>query len=106
MSKGIILRPQVTQDLDDQVAAIAQQNGEAALDFFDAVRLTIAQLAKMPGMGAKYSVKNPRLKGLRKWAVKGFRNHIIFYIERDDAIEIIRILYATRQISSILEREM
>lgn len=56
----------------------------------------------MPGMESLYPVENPRLQGLRKWAVKDFKKYLIFYFERDDAIEIVRILYAALDISSIL----
>jgi toxin ParE1/3/4 len=48
--------------------------------FFDAVRQTCAKLAQMSGMGRPYPVTNPRLEGLRKWSVKGFDKHLIFYL--------------------------
>jgi toxin ParE1/3/4 len=105
MTKRIIISPKASQDLDDHFAYIAESNFEAALQFFDSARSTIAQLAKMPGIGSPYPVENSRLQGLRKWAVQGFRKHLIFYFERDDAIEVVRILYATQDISSILEGE-
>lgn len=38
----------------------------AAVRAIDATRLTIAQLAKTPGVGSPYPVSNPRLTGLRK----------------------------------------
>ncbi|MGI0484796.1 type II toxin-antitoxin system RelE/ParE family toxin [Pantanalinema rosaneae CENA516] len=85
---------------------MAANNLEVALRFFDSTRSTIAQLAKMPGIGSPYSGNNSRLQELRKWAVKGFRKYLIFYFERDDAIEVIRILYATQNVSSILEGEV
>lgn len=106
MTKRIILRPKASQDLDDHFAYVAENNLEAALQFFDFARLTIAQLARMPGSGSLYLVENPRLQGLRKWAVKDFRKHLIFYFERDDDIEVVRILYATRDINSILDGEV
>jgi toxin ParE1/3/4 len=106
MTKRIILRPKASQDVDDHFAYVAENNFEAALQFFDSARLTIAQLAKMPGMGSLYLVENPRLQGLRKWAVKDFKKYLIFYFERDDAIEVVRILYATRDINSILDGEV
>lgn len=105
MTKRIIIRPKASQDLDDYFAYIAENNFEAALQFFDSARLTIAQIARMPGIGSFYPVENPRLQGLRKWAVKDFRKHLIFYFERDDAVEVVRILYATRGIDSILDGE-
>ncbi|MGV0026465.1 type II toxin-antitoxin system RelE/ParE family toxin [Phormidesmis priestleyi] len=106
MTKRIIIRPKASQDLDDHFAYIAENNFETVLQFFDSARLTIAQLARMPGIGSSYPVENPRLQGLRKWAVKDFRKYLIFYSERDDAIEVVRILYATQDISSILEGEV
>ena len=105
MTKRILIRPKASQDLDDHFAYIAERNGEAALQFFDNVRLTLAQLARMPQMGRVYVIQNPRLQGLRKWAVRLFKRYLIFYIERDDAIEIVRILYASQDLSSILDRE-
>jgi toxin ParE1/3/4 len=105
MTRRIILRPKTSQDLDSHFAYIAENNVETALQFFDSARSTIAQLARMPGMGSPYPVENSRLQGLRKWAVKGFKQYLIFYFERDDAIEVVRILYAAQDINSILERE-
>lgn len=102
MSKKITIRPRASQDIDDHYDFIAQRNPEAALQFFDAVRLTIAQLARMPGLGSIYRVRQYHLQGMRKWAVKGFKKHLIFYLERDEAVEIVRILYASQDITSIL----
>ncbi len=41
---------------------------------------TFAKLALMPEMGRPYLLTNPRLEGLRKWSVKGFEKHLIFYL--------------------------
>ncbi len=73
MSKRIIIRPKASQDLDDHFAYIAENKFEAALKFFDSVRLTFAQLARMSKMGRLYPLENSRLRGLRKWIVKDFR---------------------------------
>lgn len=105
MTKRIVIRPKASQDLDEHFAFLAERNKESALQFFDATRLTIAQLARMPGLGSPYPVRHSRLRGLRKWAVKQFKKHLIFYIEQADAIEVVRILYAARDISSILDGE-
>jgi toxin ParE1/3/4 len=61
MIKRIVIRPKASQDLDDHFAYIAENNFEAALRFFDAARSTIAQPARMPGIGSPYPVENPRL---------------------------------------------
>ena len=51
MTKKIVITPKASQDLDDCFAYIANDNSEIALRFFDSTRLTIAQIARMPGIG-------------------------------------------------------
>jgi toxin ParE1/3/4 len=82
MAKKIIITPKASQDLDDCFAYISEDNPEIALRFFDSTRLTIAQIARMPGIGSIFVTENERLKGLRKWSVKNFRKYLIFYIDR------------------------
>ncbi len=103
MTKKIVIMPKASQDLDDCFAYISQDNPKIALQFFDLTRLTIAQIARMPGIGSVFESNNIRLQGLRKWAVKDFRKYLIFYIDRDEVVEIVRILHATRDINSILD---
>ncbi|MBD2460669.1 type II toxin-antitoxin system RelE/ParE family toxin [Oscillatoria sp. FACHB-1407] len=103
MTKRIIITPRASQDLDDHFAYISENDVETALRFFDSARLTIAQIARMPGIGSSYPSTNPRLQGLRKWAVKNFKKYLIFYCDRDDAVEIVRILYAAQDINSLLK---
>lgn len=103
MTKKIVITPKASQDLDDCFAYISHDNPEIALQFFDSTRITIAQIARMPGIGSIFVTENERLQGLRKWSVKDFRKYLIFYINRAEVVEIVRILYATRDISSILD---
>ncbi|MFQ4139817.1 type II toxin-antitoxin system RelE/ParE family toxin [Nodosilinea sp. PGN35] len=105
MGKQITVRPRASQDLDDHFTYIAQSNSEAALRFFDAVRSTIAQIARMPGIGVVYPVQSAALQGLRKWPVKGLKQYIIFYLDLPEAVEVVRILYGSQDIDSILERQ-
>ena len=103
MTKKIVITPKASQDLDDCFAYIANDNSEIALRFFDSTRLTIAQIARMPGIGSIFITNNDRLQEIRKWAVKDFRKYLIFYIDREEVVEIVRILYATRDIDSMLD---
>ena len=104
MARRIFITPQASVDLDDIYNFIAQNNPDIALQFFDAARQTFNQLAKTPEIGTIYEVSKPKLQGLRKWRVKRFDKYIIFYRYSDNVVEIIRILYAGRDISVILER--
>jgi toxin ParE1/3/4 len=103
MTKKILITPKANQDLDDCFAYISQDNPETALQFFDSTRITIAQIARMPGIGSIFTTNDNRLQDLRKWSVKDFRKYLIFYIDREDVVEIVRILHATRDISSIFD---
>lgn len=103
MTKRIIITPKASSDIDEHFTYIAQDNVQAALQFFDATRETFAQIARLPGIGSLYQLKNPRLQGLRKWAVKGFKKFLIFYLEQEDSIQIVRFLYASRELPRILE---
>lgn len=104
MTKRIVITPKASTDLDEQFEYLARTNLEAALNFFDAARQTFAQIARNPGLGSPYIIKNQTLQGIRKWAVKGFRTQLIFYFDRDDHIELVRILNAARDIESILKQ--
>jgi toxin ParE1/3/4 len=105
MTKRIVITPKASSDIDEHVAYISQDNFDAALDFFDAVRETFAQLGKMPRIGSLYKLENPRLPELRKWAVKGFQKYLVFYFEQEENIQTLRVLYAGRNIERILEQE-
>jgi toxin ParE1/3/4 len=103
MTRRIFITPKASLDLDELFAFIAQNNQDAALKFFDSARQTFTQLAKTPGMGSIYEVSNPNLQGLQKWRIKEFAKYIIFYRYSDELIEIVRILYAGRDFTTILE---
>lgn len=96
MIKRIVIAPRASLDIDEQFIYIAGDNVDVAMSFFDAARETFSQLARTPGIGSLYNLANPRLLGLRKWALKGFEKYLIFYLERDDSIKIVRILHAAR----------
>jgi toxin ParE1/3/4 len=104
MTKRILITPKASVDIDEHFEYLAQANLEAALRFFDAARQTFAQLARTPGMGRFYGSTDEKLYGLRQWAVKGFKNQLVFYFEQDDCIEIIRVLNAVRNIEAILKQ--
>ena len=60
--------------------------GNAGLDvakrFREAVELTYAQLADMPGIGAAGKIQRGKHSGVRLWRVRGFENYVIAYRPR------------------------
>ncbi|MBD2179641.1 type II toxin-antitoxin system RelE/ParE family toxin [Planktothrix sp. FACHB-1355] len=105
MTRRIAITPRASLDLDEHFSYIAENNQDAALRFFDAARQTFSQLAKTPGIGSPFAVTNSRLEGLRKWAVRGFEKYLIFYLDRGEDIEIVRVLHSSRNIPVILGQE-
>jgi toxin ParE1/3/4 len=105
MTRTITILPRASRDIDEQFSYLEQSDLDIALRFFDAVRQSIAQLARMPGMGTAYDLNNPRLTGLRRWPVKGFNKHLIFYLTDDEQIQVVRLLHSSRDLPTILEDE-
>ena len=105
MTLRIFITPKANTDIDDSFNYIAQNNTDAALNFFDAARSTIAKLAQNPGLGNLYNVNNPRLQGLRKWGIRGFEKYLIFYLVSEELLTIVRIIHGSRDIPTILEQE-
>ena len=103
MTLGFRVLPAADRDLDDQAAFLAREASlETALRFYDAAAVTFKQVTRMPGMGELRESPDPRLFGLRVWRIQGFENHLIFYRQLSDVVEIVRVLHAARDISSIL----
>ena len=92
--QSILISTQATQDLYEHFFYIQRDNVETAWDFFHSVQQTFIQIARSSALGDRCSINHPQLKEVYSWSVNGFRQHLVFYQERQDAIEIIRILYA------------
>jgi hypothetical protein len=50
-------------------------------------------------------VRNPALRGLRSWPVKGFDEFRIYYLLRQDMFAVIRVLHGKRDIATILDKQ-
>jgi len=74
----------------------------AARRFRDAARATVAELARMPQMGAPRPFrKHP---DLRMWKVRGFENYLIFYLPSEKDIIIKRVIHAAQDYNRVLNR--
>ena len=102
MNLRILIYEDATLDLHEHSNYLAQNNRDSAFRFFDAARQTFAALARMPGIGQRYESEEEDIVNIHKWAVKGFRQYIIFYRYDDETLEILRIVYATRDLTPLL----
>lgn len=103
MIRRISIRPAASDDIDQQVVYLSHSNLPAAMRFFDAARQTFANLARMPSIGVIYRTGEDETQDIRRWAVKGFKNHLIFYRFDSSVIEIIRVLHAAQDLDRILD---
>jgi toxin ParE1/3/4 len=105
VSPTILKRPLAERDLLDHYVYIGERNPAAADRFLAAAEKAFTQLARFPRMGRAWESSAPHLAGVRSWTILRFKNYRIFYRPLDDGIEVLRVLYATRDLRRLLERE-
>jgi plasmid stabilization system protein ParE len=64
-----------------------------------------ALIGEQPEIGSKRYAKPPALQGLRMCPVPDFPKHWIFYIERPDHIDVLRVLHGARDIPVVLQED-
>jgi len=79
MKRTVSVTPRADEDLDELANYIANDNLQAALRFLEAARRTFRRLGETPGIGSPCVFQNSRLTGIRRWPIKSFENHLIFY---------------------------
>jgi len=96
--KQIIPRQRANRDVDEAVDYYLRDAGEkAALGFIDALDRAYRHIARHPATGSPRYAHELDLPGLRSWPLKRYP-YLVFYVERDDHIDVWRILHAERDI--------
>jgi plasmid stabilization system protein ParE len=103
-SRQIVRRPKAAEDVEGHARYITEDNLEAALRFLENAEQTINGLKQFPESGAPFPSRVPELQGMRTKLVKDFPNHVIFYIEREDVIEVVRVLRGGQDMSIEVEK--
>jgi toxin ParE1/3/4 len=106
VSGHAVKRPRALRDLDE-AAAYIQEHGspQRALRFLRAADSTLATLAGMPGLGARYEPDEPVYAGLRFFPITRHRKYIVFYRPLPGGIEVLRVLHGARDIPGILAED-
>jgi toxin ParE1/3/4 len=100
---GFTIRPAARQDILDQFLYLIDQGAsEAAERFIEAIEETIPRLMRQPHIGTPKRLKNPRLKGLRRWPVDGFEVIGIYYLHTEETLRVVRVLHGKRDVDEIL----
>ena len=88
-------REAARRDLVEHFVYLAENASlDTAERFLSLAEATFEDLARQPGVGAPLNLKQPDLANIRKWRVKDFDNHLVFYEPRPDGVSIVRVLHA------------
>ena len=88
-------REAARRDLVEHFVYLAENASlDTAERFLSLAEATFEDLARQPGIGAPLNLKQPDLANIRKWRVKDFDNHLVFYEPRPDGVSIVRVLHA------------
>ncbi|MNQ47070.1 Plasmid stabilization system protein [compost metagenome] len=102
-AKPIIPRARANQDIDDAVSYYLSEAAEqAALGFIDALERAYKHISRHPESGSSRYAHELDLPGLRSWGLKRYP-YLVFYIEREDHIDVWRVLHGMRDIPAWMQ---
>ncbi len=96
------LRERALDDLDIAAAYYDEHAAHMTQLFIDAFLTAQTHIAQHPGTGSGKYATRPSLKGLRFWLLTGFP-YAVFYIERSNYIDIVRVLHQSADIPQHLQ---
>lgn len=99
-AKPVIPRALATQDVEEAIRYYLNEDAEqAALGFIEALEQAYSHIGRHPATGSPRYAHELGLPRLRSWPLKRYP-HIVFYVERDDHIDVWRVLHGMRDISA------
>jgi toxin ParE1/3/4 len=96
--RPVIPRRQAERDVEVAVGHYLEAAGaKAALGFIDALQVVYAHIARHPTSGSPRYAHELGLPGLRFRLLKRYP-YMVFYVDRDDHIDVWRVLHGERDI--------
>lgn len=100
----LYLHERAERDLLEHAAYLAENGGMTLAEkFLNQSWESFEALLLHPSVGAPIASRHKALANIRKWRVKGFDNHLIFYVAERSSISIVRVLYASRDWLALLD---
>lgn len=98
--KPVIPSEIANQDVDCAIAYYLEQQAEkAALGFIGALERAYRQISRHPASGSARYAHELDLPELRSWPLQRYP-YLVFYVERDDHIDVWRILHGSNDITA------
>ena len=101
--KAVVPRERANRDVDEAIDYYLSENApEAALGFIDALEQAYRHIGRNPNTGSSRYASELNLPGLRFWPLKRYP-HLVFYLDRDDHIDVWRVLHGQRDIPASMQ---
>jgi toxin ParE1/3/4 len=99
----ILKRETAKRDLIEQWLWYAENASIDVADrFLRAAEKNLKQLANMPESGAPVLVRNPTLRGIRRFPVSdGFEKILLFYFPPQHGIDLVRVIHGSRDLERL-----
>ncbi|MBU1722867.1 MAG: type II toxin-antitoxin system RelE/ParE family toxin [Gammaproteobacteria bacterium] len=95
------IRPQAESDIDEIITWLLENNPAEATRFVMELRDTFELLAENPLIGATRQYRLPALRGIRMFPLKKYSAYLIFYLNSQDTLEIVRVLHGRRDLQGL-----
>lgn len=101
--KPVIPRELAVRDVDEALGHhLTEAPTAAALGFIDALEVAYAHIGRLPATGSPRYAQALNLPGLRCWPLPSYP-YLVFYLERQDHIDVWRVLHIKRDIPAWLQ---
>lgn len=101
--KPVIRHRKADQDIAQAAEYFGKHGGlRLELEFVEALAAAFGHLSRHPDAGSERYANPLRLEGLRFWPMRKFP-YLIFYLDRGDRLEVLRVLHAERDIPAWLQ---
>ena len=101
-SKPFVARERADADVEAAIDyCLGEDAVQAAMGFIDSLERAYAQIGSCPAIGSGRYAHELNLPGLRFWKLTPYP-YLIFYVEREDSIDIWRVLHGQRDIPAWL----
>jgi len=98
----LFIRDEVVEDVESVKRFIAGDNVEAANRFGPAVLAAWDVLLAFPYIGRPRTFK--QVPGVRSLGVPGFKNYLIFYRAKGEAVDVLAVLEGHRDLAAVLKK--
>ena len=103
--KRVVLRERARRDAEAAVDHyLREAGGQVARGFVDALERACGHIARHPATGSSRHAHELNVPGPRTWPLKPLKRYpyLAFYVERDDHVDVWRLLRAERDIPAWL----